>query len=217
MNVPGLSDFLLDYPGMSLYPSRTDDTRIRGLFRFRASGADYDIEDSFELDLQVPRLFPNAIPEVRETGHKIPDKDDFHVNHDGTLCLGSHLRIKKAIADTPTLVSFAETCIVPYLFNVSIKLRDGGSFVTGELDHGTLGIVQDYLDIFRLRSPSQVVHSLDLLSMKKRLANKRACPCGCGSRLGRCPVHDRLNNYRRAAHRSWFSRHARDIEANKFG
>lgn len=213
----GLTEFLADYPRMSLQPTRLSETIIHGQFQFKASGVGLTTEDTFELEIQINKRFPNEIPEVRETAGKIPKTGDYHVNPDETLCLGSHLRLKRALAETPDLVSFTEKCLVPYLFNVSIKLRDGGDFVTGELAHGTVGILHDYMEMFRLSDPIQVIYALELLGTKKRIANKKPCPCGCRLRLGRCPLHHRLNNFRNAAPRSWFSKHARDVETRRFG
>lgn len=217
MKIEGLLQFLIDYPCMSLRPTRNDETKICGQFHFKAKGVGKSIEDTFELEILVDRFFPSTIPEVRETGSKIPKTGDYHVNPDGTLCLGSHLRLKKVLFDAPDFVSFAEKSLVPYLFNVAIKLRDGEGFITGELAHGTAGIIHDYMEMFCLRTTSQVVYALKLLGMKKRIANKRVCPCGCGLRLGRCLVHHKLNEFRPAAPRSWFSQHARDVETRRFG
>ena len=217
MKPDGLIEFLADYPGMSLQPTRHDETVIRGQFHFKANGSGNATEDTFELEMLINRIFPSAIPEVRETAGKIPKTGDYHVNPDGSLCLGSHLRLKNALFEAPDLVSFTENCLVPYLFNVSIKLRHGGEFITGELAHGTAGILHDYMEMFDLSTPVQIVYALELLGTKKRIANKKMCPCGCGLRLGRCPVHHRLNVFRPAAPRSWFSKHARDVETNRFG
>ncbi len=217
MKLDGLTEFLADYPSMSLQPTRHSETIIRGQFHFKANGSGLATEDAFELEIQINERFPSEIPEVRETAEKIPKTGDYHVNPDGTLCLGSHLRLKKALLESPDLVSFTEKCLVPYLFNVSIKLRNGGEFVTGELAHGTAGIIHDYMDLFGLSTPDQIVYALELLGTKKRVANKKMCPCGCGLRLGRCTVHHRLNIFRPAAARSWFSKHARDVEVRRFG
>lgn len=217
MKLNGLDEFLSDYPGMSLQPTRNSQTKIHGRFQFKAEGIGKTVEDYFELEILVENSFPYVIPTIRETAGKIPKNGDFHVNPDGTLCLGSVLRLKKILFDKPDLVSFAENCLVPYLFNVSIKLRDGGKFITGELEHGTAGIVFDYMEIFGLSSPVQVVSALELLAIKKRVSNKRICPCGCGFRLGRCNTHHKLNLFRLVAHRSWFSKHVSDIKRRAFG
>ena len=166
MKLDGLIEFLTDYPGMSLQPKRYDETIICGQFNFKANGVGKSIEDTFEIKISVNQDFPNTIPEVRETAGKIPKTGEYHVNPDGTLCFGSYLWLKKALLDNPDLVSFADKCIVPYLFNVSIKLRSGGKFITGELAHGPAGIIDDYMDLFGLNAPSQVIYALKLLGMK---------------------------------------------------
>ncbi len=217
IKLDGLLEFLAYYPGMSLQPKRHDETIVCGQFHFKATGVGNSIEDTFELRILINQDFPNTIPEVRETAGKIPKTGDYHINSDGTLCLGSHLRLKKVLLDNPDIVSFADKCIVPYLFNISIKLRSGGKFITGELAHGTAGIIDDYMDLFGLNAPSQVIYALKLLGMKKRIANKKKCPCGCRLRLGRCSVHHRLNVFRPVAPRSWFLKHASDVEAMRFG
>ncbi|MFC1684047.1 hypothetical protein ACFL0R_01065 [Pseudomonadota bacterium] len=217
MKLDGMSAFLTDYPGMSLQPTRNGDTKICGLFQFKAKGAGEEIEDTFELEILLDSAFPCTIPKVRETAGSIPNTGDYHVNPDGTLCLGSPLRLKKALFDSPDLVSFAEKCLVPYLFSVSIKIRNGGKFITGELPHGTAGIIHDYMEMLGLNTIAKVAYALNLMGTKKRIANKKTCPCGCGLRLGRCPLHYRLNALRPAASRAWFRMHAQDIETNSFG
>jgi hypothetical protein len=86
-----------------------------------------------------------------------------------------------------------------------------GEFPFGELAHGVRGIIEDYLDIFGLKTYNQVVNALVLLSMKKQRANKEPCPCGCGKRLGACPFHNKLNDYREMAETSWFKNQAATI------
>lgn len=204
----GLSQFLGDYPGMSITPYSGDDTYIRGKFWFKAnvSGCD-EIVDSYKLEIIVPNKFPQALPKVKETAGKIPRDGNYHVNPDGTLCLGSPLRLLKKIHSVPSLNGFTGKCLVPYLYAVSYKLRNGGDFLFGELAHGDQGIVDDYSTILGLQEQSQVTQAIKLLGVKKRIANKKPCPCGCGKRLGICSLHNKLNEFRKMAHTSWFRNH----------
>lgn len=210
MKIQGLREFLHDYPGMAVQPFRIGaPIAVEGKFRFAANN---DIRDTYDLRISIEPSFPRDAPTVIEIGGKIPRTGDFHVNPDSTLCLGSPLRLKKILADQPDLVAFAERCLVPYLYRVSAKLQRGEDLMG--LAHGMRGVVDDYADLFSLSSVEQVVAALDLLAMKKRLANKRNCPCGCGRRLGRCSLHHRLNAFRCAAPRSWFGRHAQEVRLN---
>jgi len=206
-----LSQFLRDYPGMSTAPCSDTGVCLRGKFRFKAevSGGD-EIDDSYKLEIVVPDKFPQALPKVKETDGKIPRDGNFHVNPDGTLCLGSPLRLLRKVHSAPSLTSFADKCLVPYLYAVSYKLMHGGDFVFGELAHGDQGIVDDYSVMLGLKERHQVTRAIQLLAMKKRLANKKPCPCGCGRRLGACRFHHKLNEFRKMAPVSWFKAHALD-------
>ncbi|MCK4356750.1 hypothetical protein KAW44_06690, partial [Candidatus Bipolaricaulota bacterium] len=114
----------------------------------------------------------------------------------------------------PTLVGFAEECLVPYLYSISHKLQRG-AFPFGELEHGKPGVISDYLDLFGLKSRAQVLRVLELLGMKKRLANKKPCPCGCGKRLGACKYHFKMAELRELAERSWFRQHLATLGSGK--
>jgi len=204
-----LSQFLSDYPGMSTAPCLDAGFCLRGKFRFKANvSGSYELVDSYKLEIIVPDKFPHALPKVKEIGDKIPRDGNFHVNHDGTLCLGSPLRLLRKIYDAPNLTGFADKCLVPYLYAVSYKLMHGGDFVFGELAHGDQGIADDYSIMLGLKERYQIIPAIQLLGVKKRLANKRLCPCGCGKRLGVCPFHHKLNEFREMAHVSWFKIHA---------
>ena len=216
-SIPGLNEFLTGYPGMHVKPRASKNVEVSGNFEFSASGFGKKAHDSFEILVQLDEKFPKTIPRVWETAGKSPRSGDYHVNPDGTLCLGSHLRLRRILTQEPRISAFAELCIVPYLLNVSIKLREGGDFITGELPHGTIGIVADYLNIFGLTEPQQVIGVLEALATKKRIANKKACPCGCSRRLGVCRLHNSINEYRHVAWRSWFRQHAAEIREKRYG
>jgi hypothetical protein len=44
-------------------------------------------------------------------------------------------------------------------------------------------MVDDYRTLFGLKEESQLFPALRCLLLKKRIANKRPCPCGCGKPL----------------------------------
>ena len=45
---------------------------------------------------------------------------DFHRLDSGHLCLGSPTRLRLILAETPSLLSFVERCVIPYLYGYSI-------------------------------------------------------------------------------------------------
>lgn len=208
----GVLQFLKDYHGMSIGPSRDSDMILKGIFSFSAATkGGKNISDTYQIEITIPAEFPRKLPSVRESGGKIPRDGKYHVNFDKTLCLGSPLRLLRKISNKPTLVGFAENCLVPYLYAVSNKLQNGEEFLFGELAHGERGVVEDYMEMFRFKTRAQVDNVLILLGMKRRIANKRPCPCICGRRLGACPFHRTINDYRKLAPRSWFKSHHKNL------
>jgi hypothetical protein len=189
------------FPGLALRPSaRRGELLIGGELEFsacEASRADA-IEAAFEIEIRVPRRFPAALPEVHEVGGRVPP--DFHTNPDGTLCLGAPLRLLLVVRKRPGLVGFVEGCVVPFLYAV-VKCERGEPLPFGELAHGTRGLLDEYRAILGAKDDRVCVEMLRLVAMKKRVANKRPCPCGSGRRLGRCH-HRRLNALRRTGPRS---------------
>lgn len=211
-----LEEFLRVYPKMSISPSQDSFLVLSGIFDFSAYTENKpNIVDSYNLCIKVPPNFPETVPEVIEIGGKIPRDGKHHVNPNNTLCLGTPLRLQWKLLENKSLVGFASNCLVPYLYAISYKLIFGGEFIFGELAHGNKGIIADYLDLFSLKEIMQVKQTLKLLGIKKRLANKKLCPCGCGRRLGICPFHNGVNKFRKMAPRSWFKARLEDIMGAK--
>jgi len=172
--------------------------------------------DCFELEITVPPSFPQALPSVYETGGRIP-RDGRHHRfwEDGSLCLGSHIRLRQRMFAKRTLVGFAESCLVPFLYAMSRRLRGEKGFYFGELAHGKRGILDDYRSIFGLTTDEQIMSAIQLLGLKRRIANKMPCPCGCGLRSGRCRFNLHLAPCRRLASRGWFRQHLAALQNMK--
>lgn len=196
-----IDGLLRSFPGLRLLPVASDRLQIAGTLSFTARSKGFqEIQDSFDVEISVPQRFPIELPVIRETGGKVPKS--FHTNKDGTLCLGSPTRQRLCLSKSPTVLAFANTCIIPYFYNFAYFKRHG-TLPLGELAHGLRGIRQDYAQLFGVRSEGAAVEMVRLTSIKRRIANKHSCPCGSGRRLGKC--HNRkVNGYRDALDRSWF-------------
>lgn len=207
----GIDSLLKTHPGLRLAPSPGDSIRITGRLRFvRAAPGFETIEDNYELVMSVPADFPGAVPLVWETGGRIPF--DWHRNPDKTLCLGSPTAVMLMTIESGTMDRFVEALVVPYLYQRSYFERHQ-VFPFGELDHGQKGVLQDFMDRFDLRDESAAVKMVFLTSLRRRVANKKSCPCGSGERLGRCQHRWKVNGLRLTLGRSWFRNQVRRIEA----
>lgn len=208
----GIIQFLKDYPGMTIAPTREKEIILQGMFSFSAKpdhGA--NISDSYHLKIIVPDTFPTSVPIVFELDEKIPRDENHHINPDNTFCMGSPLRLKLILFNNQTLVGFAEKILVPYLYSMSHQRLFGGKIPADELAHGEEGIVTDYYELLKLGTPEQIRSALNILGTKRRVANKKPCPCNCGSQYGRCDYRKVLEQYRVLAKRSWFRNHAKNL------
>jgi hypothetical protein len=52
--------------------------------------------------------------------------------------------------------------------------------------------------------PPLINDVLNMISLNRRVANKKPYPCKCGNRLGKCFFRLKINNYRKLAPRSWY-------------
>jgi hypothetical protein len=215
-NIPDLFQFLEEYPGMSLKPSRYSGTVLSGSFWFTASRNGKEISDSYPLTINIPKTFPHSAPSVFDVGNKIPrtKEGSYHINYDDSLCLGSPLRILLILNKNPTLIGFIENCLIPYLYAISNKVRNGGALVFDELDHGRPGLIQDYSSLFKV-GPHEVEQTLRILSVRKRVANKFKCPCGCSHRLGLCKFRHSLLPFRKSIKRRTFKSEFKQVRLKK--
>ncbi|MDA4848599.1 hypothetical protein [Hoeflea poritis] len=204
----GVRNFLKSQPRMVLRPSKSSALTLEGLYEFAAVDEHgNETFGSYNLRIEIPENFPREMPTVFEVGQKIPRKPENHVNLDGSLCLGSPLRLKLLTDSDKTLLGFASNCIFPFLYAHSL-----GRFLFGELSHGLAGLIEDYKDMLDVQTERQVVQFFTLASLRRRIANKRKCPCGCDRRLGVCEFRHKINSFRSIAPRSWFATHKAYIE-----
>jgi len=198
----GLRGLLQRYPGLCLRPQAHGGALLEGDLEFSAHYGDHEpITDLYTVEIRVEADFPRSIPTVREMGGRI--RDGFHTNpSDGTLCLGSRIKLKTALDRHPTLLGFAQNCLVPFFYSCSFR-EQNGRLPWGDLAHGTPGLLDEYMSRLSVDNEKACLELIMLLGIRKRVANKRPCPCGSGRRVGKCH-HRALNLLRAVASRSWF-------------
>jgi SEC-C motif-containing protein len=195
-----LEELLLRQPGLRIVPAGSG-LVLAGTLEVNAQVlGKAAIRDRYQIELRIPPNFSRKVPLVFETGGRIPRS--YHQLQDGSLCLGSETRLRLLLTEGLSLVGFVERCVVPYLYRYSY-LKTYGEAPFGDLAHGADGIREDLRLLFGVDRDSAVLPFVCLVAMRKRQANKRACPCGSGRRLGRC--HNRpVNRLRDRLGRYWF-------------
>jgi hypothetical protein len=196
-----LGELLVRHPGLRIQPGRGDGLTLSGPIHFRATGPrGHEVEDNYLLELNIPSSFPNKTPLVREMGGRIAPT--FHMFEGGNLCLGAPTELRIRLIRSPTLPSFVEQIVVPYLYGHTY-FQAHGTMPFDELEHGADGLLDHFASLFA--SPSQIMarEFVRLASLPRRIANKHVCPCGKGVRLGRC-CNRRVIRVRGLLGRAWF-------------
>jgi hypothetical protein len=205
-----VDDLLNAWPGLRRVPStRADATVLEGRLEFVLEPPGFPrIEDCYSVRIEVP-LGTDSVPEVFETGRRIPREADHHVNPNGALCLGSPWRVQRLLGRPVSLVAFAERCVAPFLYAATWRAQGNDDYPFAELPHGRAGLLDDYSSMLGLEHSAAILQALQALARHRRDANKISCPCGCGVRLGRCRYRFALDKLRKGMPRSSF-RHLRD-------
>ncbi|MFN0217361.1 MAG: hypothetical protein ACKVP4_00960 [Hyphomicrobium sp.] len=166
------------YPGLAL---DEDDHSVQGTYDLFH---DRTWLDSYLIRVDLPDAYPRGLPAVYEIGGRIPRTDAYHVNADGSLCLGvpEELWIKHVgrfeidvILDGP---------LRTFLLGATDKLK-GRDWPYGERAHGPQGLCQFYAPVIGSSDP---LHVLDLIQMlsAKRIKGHWPCPCGSNLQLRKC-------------------------------
>lgn len=185
-----LEPLLRNQPGMALKPSQDGCVHIKGRLRFSASFEGFPtVVDSFQLHIKIRQQIKDQLPEVYEIGGRIPNDGNHHINPNGTLCLGAPIRLHLILGKSFKLIEFIDRCVIPFLYAISLAEKGHERFKLGELAHGSTGLVEDYIKLFGCSSRTEVKLYLQTLTQKKRLANKKRCPCNCGRKLVNCRTH----------------------------
>jgi hypothetical protein len=214
LSLPGLKDFLIKNPGMTIIPSGKLGIKLMGSYTFRAYAAGHpEIEDTYSISIFFPKEYPKSLPSLREVDQKVPAIGSFHVNEDRTICLGSPIRLLSIVYANPCINNFFEKIILPYFYATTLRLRHGSGYIFGELEHGKRGLIKDYSDFFGVHTEEKIHYILELLTLRPRIANKRSCPCGCSVRIGICDYRFKLNSWRKISTKKFFMNHLKELKS----
>ena len=167
-------------------------TFLRGTVSFDMGSGSRRIEDAYKLTLRFPNDYPASPPVVYETGGAIPSTFE-HVFADGSCCLGAPADVRRRFREHRRLRRFIDEQVVPFLYSCSYWKRYG-EMPFGELHHGYVGVLQYYMEFFRVDLPNT-------MSLLRLMADDIApplmkCPCRSGARLRDChgPKIDQLRS-----------------------
>jgi hypothetical protein len=170
---------LTAYPMLHLFPNEVG-AEIRGTFPVR--GTTGEAIDEYQVRIELPAGFPDALPIVHETGGRIPSTLERHAP--GFCCV---LLPDARWEEFPVGAPFRDYLAGPlhnyFLGQSTVELRDPWPF--GEWGHGNDGRLEYYKQLFGTNDRATVRRFLEMIGWPH--GNRRPrCPCGSGRRLSRC-------------------------------
>lgn len=132
----------------------------------------------FTVSILFPSGYPHAPPILFEDQGRIKREADWHVNNDGSLCLGPEVSELRKYMGRAHLLDWLDRSAIPFLTNHLYKERTGG-YLNGEYSHGVQGIWEYYLNEW-MCAPAEVRRRLEFLSGAKVPSGKERCYCGSG-------------------------------------
>ncbi len=169
-------------PDIELALRGADDMVVRGMVRFCIDHGGRTYRDGYEVEIAIPRDYPDSMPTAKETAGAIP-VDFHHFAKSGNLCLAAPVELMRVFTQDRTLSCFISRLLLPYPFSYTYY-RDHDDLPHGELSHGLLGLLEYYQEFFG-------VGPITTMKLLKLLADTSApplmpCPCGNGRKLQDC-------------------------------
>lgn len=172
------------HKGLKLVVDDEVETSLSGTLDFEATANGLEtISASFDIQLTIPREFPDGLPSVNEIGGKIA-ADYEHIYPDGALCLAVPIEERRVFFERPTLLGFVDGLLVPYLYGYCFWNKYG-HHPFGEAPHGNEGILRHYVDTLGLSHPLEALAVICFL-FEHGYRGHHDCPCGSGRKVRVC-------------------------------
>lgn len=150
------------------------------------------IWDSYDVKIVVPANYPNELFELFETGNKIPKDPNWH--NSISCCLSTNAVMFSEMEDNLSLLNWLEKFAHPFLANHVYKVKTG-SYASKEFDHGEMGIIQGYFQVFKTTELSTVIRNLRLVSRNKKNGRNFPCFCNSGKKYKHCCLINPKSHY----------------------
>ena len=160
----------------SIYPALV----ISGVFELQHEG---QIFDSFDVRFEVPLNYPAAEPKIYETGRRIPNSSDRHVNPLGDCCVGV-FEVWRLADKHATLARYINGPVRDYFLS-QVYFEKHNTWPFGQLSHGAVGMVESAAILFGVPAKSDVVLRY-AEALTKRPKGHHMCPCNSGVIIRKC-------------------------------
>ena len=149
--------------------------------------------DTYEVNINIPSIYPDELPILIEVGNKIDRSDNWH-NTKGVCCLSTNAKMFTKFDGNITLLNWLEHFAHPYLANHVHKIKTG-SYANKEYAHGTPGLIEAYCEIFETSNTNDIIIILSFLCGVLKLGRNEICFCKSGKKYKKCFLADPISHY----------------------
>lgn len=178
-----IAELLKAYTGFKCEAGQQGEVVLAGPYALDATYMGVRLAEDFDLQLVVPGDYPASLPKVRETSGII-DPGYEHLFLDGTFCLGVRGELLLAQLENPSLVALLDGPVRSYLYSYLFRNRYG-YYPYGDRDHGALGILRYYGELFGETDFPTIVKLLRVVCFDDYRGHLPR-PCGSGLVVRKC-------------------------------
>lgn len=147
---------------------------------------------TFFVRVQIPSKYPLIPPIIFETGGVLPIDPEWHINGDGSCCVGPYVKVYQKLNNVLTIKRWFDLIVMPYFFD-QVHRIENGEYKGKEHAHGTNGLLNNYQELWKLGSYEKVIYKLKLITGVTKFPRNAKCFCGNNLKYKKC--HLRAKNF----------------------
>lgn len=178
-----ISELHAAYGGFEYAATESGGAVITGPYALDAAYKGIRLAEDFELQLTIPKDYPQALPKVKELT-SIIDPAYEHLFADRSFCLGVQGELLIAQLQDPSLVRLLDGPVRSYLYSYLFHKRYC-RYPFGDRAHGAKGVLQFYSEFFGEPDPLKALRLLQAACLEEYRGHL-PCPCGSGAPARRC-------------------------------
>ncbi len=163
---------------------------IFGSLSVNGSVKGYQVLKEYQVELHIPKD-SNELPYVIDI-QKAIDREYQHIYKDGRLCLATDMEMRLLFREDSSLSRWLQNFVIPFYITYEYYERYG-EYPFGDRDHGCMGIIQSYSDIWKV-SYSEAEKMVNYIA-NYTYRGHMLCPCGSHKRIRECHGTDFLKIY----------------------
>lgn len=176
-------DLLIDsYPELHVVKSDEQCVQLHGKIFVYRTICEFTLRKNYEIDILIP-LNSDELPSIIDNNDQI-SSSYHHRYKDGKLCIDTDTMMRIRFINGFNLVEWMTDFVEPY-FVYYEYYQIYGTFPLGEHEHGCIGTLETYRDLFHTTS---VPNALKIMKYVKDsfYDGHHSCPCGSKKYIRKC-------------------------------